>query len=39
VTSRQNLKVKLGETELNVALYRSGRKSLALTVHPDMRIE
>ena len=37
--SRQNLKVKLGEIELNVALYRSGRKSLALIVHPDMRIE
>lgn len=39
MTSRQNLTVKVGATELNVALYRSGRKSLALIVHPDLRIE
>jgi hypothetical protein len=39
VASRQNLKVNVGATELNVVLYRSGRKSLALIVHPDMRIE
>lgn len=39
VTRRQNLKFNVGATELNVALHRSGRKSLALIVHPDLSIE